>query len=206
MSCKWIVGGGEMLDIVQDAWTRAFPEIATRTLAVPQNRDYSFHFDALDALDAARDTAFVAFDERFGNFKRLELVQALQQKGFSLEPLVSPLAMLAGGVEPGPNAFIGDGTIVGCNSSIGLNAFVSPGVRLGSRVQIGASCWLESGTIVGNGAAIGPHCVVRSGAIVSANVRIGENCTLGWPRLYERDVPNRTHYAPGFDEPILVYG
>ncbi|MCB4789642.1 UDP-3-O-(3-hydroxymyristoyl)glucosamine N-acyltransferase [Delftia sp. Lp-1] len=148
----------------------------------------------------------MAFDERFGNFKRVELMQAAMERGFKLASFVSPRAMVAGGVRIGPNAFVGDGAIVGHGCRIDYNCFLLPGVCLGSDVHLRASCWLESAVVVGDGAQIGAHSILRSGALVAAGVQVGRGCELGWPRRYDKDIAAKTVYDPRYDAPILVYG
>src|SRR2546427_4452258 len=75
MKYKWIIGAGIYLEIAFNAWKQAYPEIIIEKIEVPQAQDYSFELGSLDNLDPREGTAFVAFDERFGNFKRVELMQ-----------------------------------------------------------------------------------------------------------------------------------
>lgn len=206
MACKWIVGAGTFLEIAYDAWRRACPELQLEKVVVAQNAIYEFDLGALDALSPAAGTAFVAFDERFGNFKRQELMQALVGRGFSLESFISPRALLAGGVQAGPNAFIGDGAIVGWGSRIGSNSVLLPGAQVGSNVDIQSACWLEAGTHVGDGAYIGAHCTLRNGALVAPKIRIGACCELGLPQRYSQDVAEKTYFDPRYDQPIYTYG
>lgn len=205
MTCKWIIGSGTFLEIAHDAWQRAHPELRLEKVSITQNAIYEFDLSILDALSPAAGTAFVAFDERFGNFKRQELVTALVERGFALPPFISPRAILAGEVQVAPNAFIGDGVIVGWGSHIGHNSILLPGAQVGSNVQIHSSCWLEVGTCVGDSAHIGAHCTLRSGALVAPKVRIGTCCELGWPQRYSHDVAEKTYFDPRYDQPIYTY-
>ena len=206
MACKWIVGAGTFLDVAHDAWQRACPDLRVEKVTIGQNTIYEFDLGALDALSPTGGTAFVAFDERFGNFKRQELMLTLMERGFALEPFISPRALLAGGVQAGPNAFIGDGAIVGWGSHIGPNSVLLPGAQVGNNVDIQSACWLEAGTHVGDGACIGAHCTLRSGALVAPKVRIGTSCELAWPQRYGHDVAEKTYFDPRYDQPIYTYG
>lgn len=205
MRCKWIIGASAFLDVAHDAWQRAYPELQVEKIALAQNTSYDFDLSALDALRPDAGTAFVAFDERFGNFKRMELMALLLERSFKLEPFISPHAMLAGNVQVGANAFIGDGAIVGHSSRIDYNSVLLPGVQVGSGAHIRPSCWLEPGVTVGDGAQIGAHSTLRMGALVAPKVKIGRNCELGWAQRYDKDVAAKTTFDARYDAPIYTY-
>lgn len=206
MNCKWIIGTGAFLDVAHDAWIRAFPDRRIEKITVTQTTQYRFDLASLVALDPNAGSVFVAFDERFGNFKRVELMQAVMAHGFRVVPFVSPRAILASDVTVGPNAFVGDGTIIGQGSRIGYNSVLLAGAQVGCGVDIRPSCWLEAGTIVGDGAKIGDQCTLRVGALVAPTVQIGRNCELGWPQRYGQDIAAKTFFDPRYCEPIHVYG
>jgi len=206
MASKWIIGGSAFLDVAHDAWSRARPDLQVEKIALAQNAAYDFDLSALASLSPGDGTAFVAFDERFGNIKRMELMAAVMERGFKLEPFIGPRAVVAGGVQVGLNAFIGDGAIVGHGSRIDYNSVLLPGAQVGSGVQVRPSCWLEPGVIVGNGAQIGAHSTLRTGALVAPGVRIGRNCELGWPQRYGDHVAAKTVFDPRYDAPIHTYG
>jgi len=203
---KWIIGNGTALDWAADAWSSLLGTAAVEKIAIPQSASHEFDPSVLDALSPSEGTAFAAFDERFGNFKRMELMALLMGHGFTLEPFISPRSLLAGDVQAGRNAFVGDGAIVGHASRIGYNSVLLPGAQVGNGVHIGPSCWLEPGVVVGQGARIGAHCTLRTGALVGAGVQIGRNCELGWPQRYDRDVAAKTTFDPRYDAPIHTYG
>lgn len=205
MDCKWIIGAGPFLDLAYEAWQRSFQNLQIEKISITQNSSYDFDLNILDAISPTRGTAFVAFDEKFANFKRLELVAKLMERGFKLEPFISPHAMLASNVQIGPNAFIGDSTIVGLGSRIGYNTVLLPGVTVGVGVHIHSSCWVESGITIGNGAQIGTHCTLRMGTMIAPKIKIGRNCDLGWAQRYDKDVAAKTTFDPRYDSPIYTY-
>ncbi len=205
MACKWIIGAGAPLDLAYDICRRAHPQLHVEKIAVPQNSSYEFELNLLDALQPASGTAFAAFDERFGNFKRMELMSALMERGFQLESLISPRAMLATGIQVGPNALIGDGVTIGSGSRIDYNSVLLPGTHLGMGTHIRPSCWLETGVIVGNGVQIGTHCTLRSGALIAHGVQVGRHCELGWPQRYDKHIAPKTIFDGRYDAPIYTY-
>lgn len=206
MKSKWVIGGGVCQEQVFGTWTRAYPQENVQRIELLPGDDYNFNLSALDALDPAQGTMFVAFDERFGNFKRMELMQAVMERGFKLDAFISPTAIVPPDVVIGPNVFIGEGVVLGIGSRIDFNTVVRDGVKLGAGVHVRSSCWLETGALVGDGADIGAHSILRIGAVVGPRVKIGKHCELGWARLYDKDVRARTVFDTRYEEPIYVYG
>ncbi|MPT05105.1 MAG: UDP-3-O-(3-hydroxymyristoyl)glucosamine N-acyltransferase [Delftia sp.] len=205
MVCKWIIGAGEFLDIAFEAWQRAFPEITVKKIIVPQNSKYEFDLSTLQTLSPSDGSAFVAFDERFGNFKRMELMSAVIQLGFKLDSFISPRAIIASNVKIGPNTLISDGTIIGYGSSIEYNSVLMPGVQIGSGTQVRPSCWIEAGVLIGNNVKIGAHCTFRTGVSIRHGLDIGRYCELGWPQCYEKNIAPKTIFDSRYDAPIYTY-
>jgi len=206
MKSKCVIGGGVCLEQVFGTWTRLYPHDNVQRVELLPGNDYSFDMNALEDLDPEQATMFIAFDERFGNFKRMELMQAAMERGFKLESFVSPSAIVPPDAVIGPNAFIGEGVVLGIGSRVDFNAVIRDGAKLGAGVHLRPSCWLETGVLVADGAEIGAHSILRIGAIIGASVKIGKHCELGWARLYDKDVPARTVFDTRYEEPIYVYG
>ena len=206
MQFKWVIGSGTYLNEASAAWKKLRCEDTVVRIEVPQHADFEFDLNALEGLNPEEGTMFVAIDDRFGNFKRMELMQTMLERGFRLEACVSSSAILPPDMPIGPNAFVGDGVVIGAGSRVDYNAVLHSGVKIGADVHIRSSCWLEIGVTIGSGAKLGAHSTVRMGAIVAPNVKIGRNCELGWPQLYNQDVADKTCYDTRYDEPIFVYG
>jgi UDP-3-O-[3-hydroxymyristoyl] glucosamine N-acyltransferase len=194
------------MDQAFGTWARMYPAENVQKIELLPANDYTFDLKALDALDPKQGTMFVAFDERFGNFKRMELMQAAMARGFKLEPFISPSAIVPPDAVIGPNVFVGEGVVLGIGGRIDFNTVMRDGVRLGAGVHLRASCWLETGVLVGDGADIGAHSILRIGAVIAPRVKIGKHCELGWASLYDKDVPSRTAFDTRYEEPIRVYG
>ena len=95
-ACKWVIGATPYLDQAHAAWAAAFPQEMIEKITLAQNARHQFDLTPLNQLDPTQGSIFVAFDERFGNFKRAELMQAVMERGFKLESFVSPRASVAG--------------------------------------------------------------------------------------------------------------
>lgn len=206
MNCKWIIGASAFLDVAYEAWRQACPELRVEKILVQQDALYQFDLSVLDTLSPKDGTAFIAFDERFGNYKRMELMAAAKTRGLRLDAYVSPRAMLAADVQIGLNTFVGDGVVIGHASRIDFNCVLLPGTNIGNGVDIRSSCWLEAGVVVGDGAQISALCTLRSGALIAPGTRIGRQCELGWPKRYASDIASRTVFDPRYDAPIHTYG
>lgn len=205
MKFRWVIGAGDYLDQVFYACKQAYPDECVERVLVPQTDAYEFDFSVLSTLSPAEGSAFVAFDDRFGNFKRMELMQAVMGHGFKLNPLVCSASVAVDAVI-GLNVFVAQNVTIEHGCRIDFNTVVHAGTTISPNVQIKSSCWVESGVQIGLGAEIGAHSILRVGAIVAPNVKIGRNCELGWPQRYDRDVADRTTFDPRYDAPIYVYG
>lgn len=206
MACKWIIGASDFLDVAHAAWSQACPGLELEKVHVRQDSAYRFDLGIFDTLAPETGTAFIAFDERFGNFKRMELLAAAEARGLRLETYISPRAMLAADAKVGTNTFVGDGVVIGHGSRIAANCVLLPGAHIGNGVDIGSSCWVEPRVVVGDGAQISERCTLRSGALIAPRIQIGDQCELGWPQRYGTNLASRTIFDPRYDAPILTYG
>lgn len=205
MKFKWIIGGGTFLDIAYQAWLRDHPENIIKKINAPQDLDYVFDMKVFEGLDPSDGSIFVAFDERFGNIKRGELMQAALERGFKLDTYISKYSIISNNVKIGLNSFIGDGVIIGQNTQIKYNTILLPGSNIGSQVTIRSSCWIEPGVVIGDCTDIGSNTIIRMGACINKNVKIGRGCELAWPQRYNKDIPNKTTYDPRYNSPIYIY-
>lgn len=205
MKSRCIVGNGDFLEFVFQSWKQARPNETISRIEVPQHEDYSFDLRLLDDINPAENAMFIAIDERFGNFKRMELMQAAMERGFKLEPFIHSSAALGFGVVIGLNVFIGAKAVIEFGSRIDFNTVVHSSATIGAHSRIKASSWIESGVQLGTYVEIGAHCIVRMGASVLSGVKVGKNCELGWPKVYSENIPNKTAFDMRFDEPILTF-
>jgi UDP-3-O-[3-hydroxymyristoyl] glucosamine N-acyltransferase len=206
MKSKVVLGGGDMLPLVASAWAELSPSESVVSVEITQHEDYTFDYSVLDAFDPMATQLFVAFDERFGNFKRAELMQAAMSRGFSLATIKAPGAVVAADARLGPNVFVGGGAVVDPGATIDYNSVIRAGAVVGFRARIKASCWIESGVHVGAHAEISAQSILRSGVIIAPSTKIGRYCEIGVPGLYRTDIAAKTVYDPRYDEPLVVYG
>ncbi|AZR22785.1 UDP-3-O-(3-hydroxymyristoyl)glucosamine N-acyltransferase [Xanthomonas vasicola] len=206
MKSRWIIGRSEYLDLAFHAWKQARQDEMVVRIEVPQDSEHEFDLGVLDGLNPTDGAMFVAFDERFGNFKRVELMQAAMERGFKLEPFIHPSAAIGTDAVIGLNAFVGANAVIGHACKIDYNTVIHASAHLGPACRVKSSCWIENGVQIGAGVEIGSNSVLRTGAIVHRGVKVGRSCELGWPRVYREDVPAKTYFDARYDNPIHTYG
>lgn len=206
MKSRWIVGGGDYAELVAQTWKQARPDENIVRIDVSQHANHAFDLSALDGLSPSEGAMFVAFNERFGNFKRMELMQAAMGRGFKLEPFIHPSAVVASDAVIGLNVFVGPQVVIGHGTRVDYNTVIHAGAHLGLECRIKSSCWLETGVQLEARVVLGRHSILRAGAIVKSGVAVGKGCELGWPRLYDQNLADHTTFDPRYDEAILVYG
>ncbi|KTF37376.1 UDP-3-O-(3-hydroxymyristoyl)glucosamine N-acyltransferase [Xanthomonas vesicatoria] len=206
MKSRWIIGSSDYLDLAFHGWKQARQDEAVIKIDVPQDEKHEFDFRILDELNPSDGAMFVAFDERLGNFKRTELMQAALQRGFKLEPFIHASAAIGSDTVIGLNAFVGANAVVGHGCRIDYNTVIHAGAHLGPACRVKSSCWIENGVQIGAGVEIGGNSILRTGAIVRDGVKVGRSCELGWPRAYCEDVPAKTYFNACYDSPIHTYG
>jgi acetyltransferase-like isoleucine patch superfamily enzyme len=206
MMSKVVLGAGDMLDIVARVWAELSPGETVLRVEVSQHEDYSFDDSVLESHDPATSQLFVAFDERFGNFKRAELMQVAMSRKFQLATIQAPGSIVAADAKIGRNVFVGAGAIVSAGAVVDYNSVIHAGATIGFGAKLKASCWVESGVNIGARAEIGAHATLRTGVIIAPSVKIGRYCEIGVPGHYRADVAAKTVFDPRYDEPLIVYG
>ncbi|MCB5185807.1 UDP-3-O-(3-hydroxymyristoyl)glucosamine N-acyltransferase [Methylobacillus gramineus] len=206
MKSRWVVGTGDYLDLAYHAWTQASATEDVQKITVPQGADYEFDLSIFDTLHPELGDVFIAVDDRFGNFKRMELFRVALERGFTLSSFVSANADVASEAKIGKNVFIGPQAIIGHHCKIEYNSVVHAGAQIGANSHLRASVWIEPGVQIGSRVEIGTHAIIRTGAIVRSGIKVGKGAELGWPQLYSADIADKTVYDTRYDEPILVYG
>ena len=89
-----------------------------------------------------------------------------------------------GGVEIGPNCFMGAGTILvrgslNENTIIGKSTLLAPGCRIGHGTQIGEYVHFANSVTTGGNTQIGNYCFVGSGAVFRPKVNIHAHTIVG---------------------------
>jgi len=204
LSSRHVVGLAPSVELVRNVWRRARPDLEIEASAIGQRPDFTFDETSFVATCAVDVALFVAIDNRFLNFKRLELMQILGSRGYRFDRIIGQHAII------GEEATIGDNVMIGEGAVIGDGAVIGHGVCIGARAVIGPTAivepgvWIEPGAVIGAGATIGTQTSVASGVVVAGGIEVGALCLLGVPGLIRRPVEDRTYFHPAFQEPIRI--
>lgn len=202
---NWIIGATPQLDHVHALWKKNHPNVEVIKIHIDQDENLNFDFSPLDHIDPLAGTGFIVFDESFGNFRRSELMQATMERGIKLTNFISPLASIPDSTKLGINIFIGEYVTIGSHCRIDFNTFILPGSHIGNNVHIKSSCWIARGVIIADKVEIGKHSTLRTGTSILDNIKIGNQCDLGWNKIYDTDINDKSFYHIEFDEVINVH-
>lgn len=205
MKSKLIVGTGDFLDIAFDAWRAKMPDADVKRHDIAQDRSHNFDLEFLDGYSPGETTMFAAFDNRFLNFKRLELMAAIKGRGFQMEPYIGVGALVGAGARIGENSFISDGAVIGAQARLQHNIYVGPRAVIGYASQIGQSAWIEAAVVIGSRAKIGAQVLLGEGVSIAEQVEIGRMCLLDMPGHYRENLPEKVFYVFPFDGPVRIF-
>lgn len=205
MKSKLVVGSGDALDIAFHAWKAKDPGMVVEKHEVRQDPSYTFDLGFLDRYTPEETSMFAAFDNRFLNFKRLELMGAIKGRGFYMDPYIGVGAVVGSGAKIGQNSFISDGAVIGAQARLHYNIYLGPRAVVGYAAEIGQSVWIEAAVVVGVRVSIGAHSILGEGVSIANKVQVGRMCHIDTPGHYRENVPAKAFYKPPFDGPIRIF-
>ncbi|MFM9972449.1 MAG: hypothetical protein ACKVQK_29045, partial [Burkholderiales bacterium] len=167
MKSKLVVGAGDYLDIAFYAWKSWGRDMVVERLEIRQDESYYFDFSFLDRYSPEETSMFAAFDNRFLNFKRLELMGGIKRRGFRMTPFIGAGALVGDGAKIGENSFISDGAIIGAAASLQHNIFIGPRAVIGYAAEIAQSAWIEPAVVIGTRARIGAQSILGLGVSIA---------------------------------------
>lgn len=203
-SLKYVIGSGVLLDQALACWRDTDPSVTLVRVETGQQADYGFDLSALDAVTPDTGTAFVAWGPQFLNFRRLELMGFLKERGLKMPPLVCAGALVSPQAAIGENTFVGPGSTVAATARVGFNCVIGAGCRIGFGARIDASAWLGDDVQVGMQARVGANSVLGHRSSVAASAVVGKCCVLDASTPPLAKVAPRTFYMPGFREPVVI--
>ena len=109
---------------------------------------------------------------------RIAMFQRLQQLGFELPTIVSPLSYVSA------HARIGAGTIVMHRASINAGA------------SVGDNCIINTRALIEHGAHVRSHCHIATGAILNGDASVGEGTFIGSGSVVSLPAQATYHYTP----------
>ncbi len=205
LKSKLVVGAGDFLEIAFHAWKEKDPAIAVEKLEITQDEYHSFDLGFLDGYLPEETSMFAAFDNRFLNFKRLELMGAIKSRGFCMDAFIGGGAIVGAGVKIGENSFVSEGAVIGAAAILQYNIYLGARAVVGYAAQIGHSAWIEAAVVLGRRARIGTHTTLGLGVSVTDNIQVGRMCLIEDPGQYCENIPAKTFCKPSFEGPIRIF-
>jgi sugar O-acyltransferase (sialic acid O-acetyltransferase NeuD family) len=151
--------------------------------------------DDLPSLAGSGACAIVAVGQIRTASVRSALFEKLQQIGFELPAIVSPLAYVS------RHAAIGAGTIVmhhatvNVGAKIGSNCIVNTAAIVEHDCYVGDHCHISTGTVLNGGVRIGTGCFVGSGSIIREEHSVGDNSVIGMGLSVRHDLVPSTVFT-----------
>jgi len=206
LPCKHVIGSGAELARALGAWRTVAPLLDLRPLEIDPAAGQAVLAVALDNLDMADASAFVALDARFLNGLRLDLMASLRLRGVGMPALVEPGALVAAGARIEDNCWIGAGAIVQHDCRIGFNTVVGAGAIVASGATVGHSSWIDEGVVIGRDARIGAQVTLGLGVTVGHGRQVGKLCIIDKAGRIEQDVAAKTFIHASHTHPIVIIG
>lgn len=138
--------------------------------------------------DGVRE-ACVAIGSVGDNSRRRELYLMVKGQGFSVPPLVHPLAAVSSGAALSEGCQIMAGTIIQTGSAIGENTIVNTGAIIDHDCRIGSHVHLCPGAVISGGCSVEDGVFIGAGATIIQGLRIGRNSKIGAGSVVIADVP-----------------
>lgn len=119
---------------------------------------------------------------------RQRLYELLQQCGFTLPVLKSPLAHVGIGAEVGAGTVVMHYALVNACAQVGENCIINSRALVEHETIVGDHCHISTGAILNGAVRVGSGTFVGSGAVVKQGVTIGKNCLIAMGVNITRDV------------------
>lgn len=123
---------------------------------------------------------------------RERVYNKIKENGYNLKKIVSKSAFV------GPNAAIGEGTIVFPNAYVGINASVKDntvvhfGAKLVEGVSLGKHCFVSLGAFVGSRTVVENTCFIGPNSAVGDNLTVGRGAVIGMGAVVLKPVLENT--------------
>ena len=115
------------------------------------------------------------YDEAFvgvgNNELRAELIQKLEDCGYTVPVLIHPSAYVSRSATVGKGSVIEPNAIINANSIIGIGSIISVGAIVDHNAEVGAYCHINSGAIVKAGGKIASKSRIDAGQVTEGYTR-----------------------------------
>lgn len=114
----------------------------------------------------------------------------IRQKGYSVQCVVHPQAMLSAYTSIGEGTFIGRNACVNPNTSIGTGVIINTGAIVEHDCQVNDYAHIAPGAVLAGNVTVGKGSFVGANSVVREGITIGSNVMIGAGSVVVKDVPD----------------
>jgi sugar O-acyltransferase (sialic acid O-acetyltransferase NeuD family) len=122
------------------------------------------------------------------NETRAKVVDQLRAAGAILASVVHPSAIISPSAVIEGGVFVGPRAVVNAEAHIGVGAIINSAAIIEHHVTVGAMTHIAPASVLCGGVSIGESCLIGANATVLPKVRIGRQVTVGAGSVIPRDL------------------
>jgi len=173
MYYKIILGQEPWLSLAINDWSLIDSSINLVPIEVTLSKNYSYNYNLSEKYSLYNTTGFVAWNNDFHNFQRLELFGVLKRLGYKLPPLIGKNSQVGINTTIGENTWIQSNCIISNNVTIDHNVYIGMNSSIGPQSRIGKNTW------IGQNAVVGSNVEINSNSSLSSKIWIADNVIIG---------------------------
>lgn len=121
---------------------------------------------------------------------RNQLYEKLKEIGYQLPVICDPSAVLASGVTIGEGTFVGKGTILNTDATIGKMCIINTGAIVEHDCNVGDFSHISVGTVLCGEASVGSEAFIGANATVIQCCKIADGCIVGAGEVIRKNIGN----------------
>lgn len=146
----------------------------------------------LPALFSKSKNAIVTIGQIKDPQPRMRLFESLNQNGFTLPNIISPIAYVSSHATIGVGTIVMHGAIVNAGANVERNCIINSKALIEHDVVINDHCHISTGVILNGAVHIGARTFIGSGSEIHQCVNIGEQCIIGMGQQVFADCETET--------------
>lgn len=133
----------------------------------------------LPAMLGRCSAALVAIGQIKTPEPRERIFVLLEQRGFELPVIVSPVAYVSKHAVLGAGTIVMHGAVINAGAAVGKNCIVNSRALIEHDVVISDHCHIATAAVINGGARVGAGTFIGSNSVVRECVSIGDRCVIG---------------------------
>lgn len=141
----------------------------------------------IPALATRFGAALVAVGQIKSPNMRMQLFAQLQEAGYELPVVVSPLAHVSRYAQLGAGTIVMHGAVVNAAASVGRNCIINTQALVEHDVLVEDHCHIATAATLNSGVQVGEGSFIGSGTVVRQMICIGRHCVVGMGQRVVKD-------------------